>query len=76
MLRASDALAAGADHREIAAVLLSEEARQPRWRVQSPSVRSRIQRLVRSARAMEAGGFRVPLSSSSASVGAAPPICR
>lgn len=63
MLRASDALAAGADQREIAAVLFSEEARQCRWRVQSPSVRSRVQRLVRSARAMDAGGFWNLLSS-------------
>ena len=64
MLRASDALAAGAEQREIAAVLFSEEARQPRWRVQSPSVRSRAQRLVQSARAMAAGGFWSLLSSS------------
>jgi hypothetical protein len=62
-LRARDALAAGADQREIAAVLLSPEARQSRWRTQSSSVRSRVQRLVRSARAMEAGGFWTLLSS-------------
>jgi hypothetical protein len=66
MLRASDALAAGADQREIAAVLFSQEARQPRWRVQSPSLRSRVQRLVRSARVMEAGGFRALLSDAAA----------
>ena len=57
MLRASDAIAAGADQREIAGVLLSAEVRQPRWRTQSSSVRSRVQRLVRAARAMEASGF-------------------
>jgi hypothetical protein len=76
MLRALDALAADADQREIAAVLFSEEARQPRWRVHSPSVRSRTQRLVRSARVMAAGGFRALLSSSTVSVdaGAASPF--
>jgi hypothetical protein len=68
MLRACDALAAGADQREIAALLLSAEARQPRWRTQSPSVRSRVQRLVRSAQAMEAGGFWTLLSSASATI--------
>lgn len=57
MLRAGDALREGADQREIATALLSAEAGQPRWRTQSPSIRSRVQRLVRSARAMEAGGF-------------------
>lgn len=62
MLRASDALRAGTDQREIAAVLLSADAREPRWRTELPSVRSRVQRLVRSARAMEKGGFWALLS--------------
>lgn len=57
MLRAHDALAAGATQREIAAVLLSAEAGEARWRVRAPTVRSRVQRLVRSARIMAAGGF-------------------
>jgi hypothetical protein len=57
MLRACDAIAAGATQREIASALLSAEARQPRWRGEAPSLRSRAQRLVRSARAMESGGF-------------------
>ena len=57
LLRASDALGAGADQREIAMVILSPEAGQARWRTRAPSLRSRVQRLVRSARAMEAGGF-------------------
>lgn len=62
MLRASDALSAGADQREIAAVLLSPDAGEPRWRTHSPSLRSRAQRLVRSAREMESGGFSTLLS--------------
>jgi hypothetical protein len=57
MLRAHDGLAAGAGQREIAGVLLSAEAGQPRWRVEAPTLRSRVQRLVRSARSMAAGGF-------------------
>lgn len=61
MLRAHDALAAGASQREIAAVLLDEEALAPRWRVEAPSLRSKVQRLVRSARAMADGGYRLIL---------------
>jgi hypothetical protein len=57
MLRAHDALSAGADQREIATALLSPRAGRPRWRTEVPSIRSRAQRLVRSACAMEAGGF-------------------
>ena len=57
MLRASDALAAGADQRAIAAELLSPSAGKPHWRVHQPSVRSQVQRLVRSARHMFAGGY-------------------
>lgn len=62
VLRAGDALAAGARQREIAAELLSAEAGEPRWRSNLPSLRSRVQRLVRSVRVMEAGGFWVLLS--------------
>jgi hypothetical protein len=58
MLRAWDALAAGADQRQIAEVLLSRSAREPRWRSRAPSVRSQAQRLVRSARALAGGGYR------------------
>ena len=57
MLRVHDALASGATQREIAAQLLSGDARQDRWRVTAPSVRSRAQRLVRNARAMASGGY-------------------
>ncbi len=58
MLRAHDALAAGADQRAIAASLLSGEAETPRWRSRAPSLRSQAQRLVRSARQTAEGGYR------------------
>lgn len=57
LLRATDALAAGADQREIAEHLLGREAAEPRWRIEAPTLRSRAQRLVRQARAMAAGGY-------------------
>lgn len=57
LLRTHDALAAGADQREIAARLLDAEAAGPRWRVQASALRSRAQRLVREARKMAAGGY-------------------
>lgn len=58
MLRAHDALAAGADQRAIAAVLLNRSASAPRWRSEAPSLRLQVQRLVRGARRMAAGGYR------------------
>ena len=58
MLRAHDALAAGAGQREIAAALLSRVAGEPRWRSRAPSLRSQAQRLVRAARQMASGGYR------------------
>lgn len=58
LLRTRDALAAGAGQREIAECLLGREAAGPRWRVEAPSVRSRVQRLVREARRMASGGYR------------------
>lgn len=57
MLRARDALAAGAGQREIALTLISPSANEPRWRSAAPSLRSRAQRLVRTARRMAAGGY-------------------
>ena len=57
MLRAWDAMASGATQREIAAELLSAEAGEARWRLSAPTVRSRVQRLVRNARAMAAGRY-------------------
>ena len=58
LLRAHDALIAGAGQREIAERLLDRDAAGRRWRVEAPALRSRVQRLVRSARSMAAGGYR------------------
>lgn len=57
MLRAHDAIAAGANQRAIAAELLGSSAAGERWRVESPSVRSRVQRLVHGAERMAEGAF-------------------
>jgi hypothetical protein len=58
MLRAWDGLVAGADQRDIAAVLLSRSAQDDRWRSRVPSLRARAQRLVKSARLTAGGGYR------------------
>jgi len=58
MLRAYDAVAAGANQRAIAAELLGGRAARERWRVEAPSLRSRAQRLVRGARRLAQAGFR------------------
>lgn len=57
-LRTFDALAAGANQREIAAGLLSEDAAEARWRVNAGSLRSQVQRLTRAARCFADGGYR------------------
>lgn len=57
-LRAWDGLAAGADQRRIASELFSRTAADPHWRTRESSVRSQVQRLVRSARQLAAGGYR------------------
>lgn len=57
LLRARDALDAGADQRAIAESLLSRSACEPRWRSAEPSLRSRVQRLVRGARLMAKDGY-------------------
>jgi len=61
MLRAWDAIRAGADQRQIAEALLSRSAGEPGWRNREPSVRSQAQRLARSARVFGAGGYRLLL---------------
>lgn len=58
MLRAHDAISAGAGQREIAAELINRVARVPGWRSEAPSLRSQVQRLVRGARMMARGGYR------------------
>lgn len=57
LLRTHDALTAGANQRDIAAVLLSAEAGEPHWRSRSPSLRAQMQRLVRGTRRMASGGY-------------------
>jgi hypothetical protein len=57
LLRACDALQAGAGQREIARELLSAEAAQARWRTEAPSLRLQAQRLAGGARAMARGGY-------------------
>ena len=71
MLRAHDALRSGATQREIAAELLSGEARADRWRVNAPALRSQVQRLVRDCRFMAEGGYAslLRVSSSAAADG-------
>lgn len=55
LLRAHDAQAAGATQREMAAAFFGSGAD---WRYSSDSLRSRVRRLARDARAMAAGGYR------------------
>jgi hypothetical protein len=57
MLRAFDALQAGAGQREIAAQLLGTAARQARWRTEASSIRSQAQRLVHAARRMSSESY-------------------
>jgi hypothetical protein len=57
LLRAWDGLGARADQRELARQLLSGSVAEPRWRSRESSVRSRVQRLARSARAMADGEY-------------------
>jgi hypothetical protein len=70
LLRASDALRAGATQREIAAELVDADAQAVRWRVDLPSARSRVQRLARAARSWRDRGHVELLRSASGSYGA------
>ena len=58
MLRVHDAVQDGASHREIASALFGESRVDTDWNGRSDSLRSRVRRLVRDARAMAAGGYR------------------
>lgn len=60
-LRACDALVAGADQRQIAEALFSRSAAESGWRTRESSVRSQVQRLVRTARAFAAGAYRASM---------------
>ena len=61
LLRVHDALRDGAGQREIGKVLFGEARVQREWYGPSDSLRSRIRRLVRDARAMARGGYRTLL---------------
>jgi hypothetical protein len=58
ILRAADALAQGENQRVIAGALLRPAAADRGWRDCDPSLRSQVQRLVRSARRLAAGDYR------------------
>lgn len=64
VLRAADAIAAGAGQRAIAAELLRGDVAAPRWREDRPELRLQAQRLVRDARGYLAGGYRALLTPS------------
>jgi len=59
MLRVHDAVADGASQREIATALFGEDRIDQEWRGTSESLRSRVRRLVRDARVMASGGYRL-----------------
>lgn len=59
-LRTGDALAAGASQKNIAEVLFGEAIPARRWRVESASFRSRVQRLVKTAQHYLADPFSGP----------------
>ena len=63
VLRVADALSAGASQREIAASLFGGERISSDWRAVSDSLRSRVRRLIRKARAISGGGYRDLLGS-------------
>jgi hypothetical protein len=56
-LRVHDALQKGASQREIAGVLFGARISDSRWRLEAPTVRLQVQRLVRRARTMAEGGY-------------------
>lgn len=61
VLRVHDALSAGASQREIALHLFGRERVPNDWREVSDSLRSRVRRMVREARRMAGGGYRLLL---------------
>ncbi|QNM83340.1 DUF2285 domain-containing protein [Sphingomonas sabuli] len=56
-LRAFDAFQAGASQRDLALTLLDPSMQVRGWRIDQPHLRSRSQRLVKSAQAMASGGY-------------------
>lgn len=58
LLRAHDAFSDGASHRDFACSLVGAEIAEQDWNDPSDSLRSRIRRLARQARAMARGGYK------------------
>ncbi|WP_419956716.1 DNA -binding domain-containing protein [Novosphingobium rhizovicinum] len=58
VLRVHDAIGQGASQREIASILFGRERVSAEWNGPSDSLRSRVRRLVREARAMAGGRYR------------------
>lgn len=56
-LRAYDAVQAGASQRDVARVLLDPSMEARGWRIDQPHLRSRVQRLIKSAAVMASGGY-------------------
>lgn len=63
LLRVHDARISGASQREIGEGLFGAEAVERGWEGQSDHVRQRVRRLVKSARAMAQGGYRLLMQS-------------
>lgn len=63
LLRVHDARASGASHREIGEILFGMQAVESGWDGRSDHVRQRVRRMVKSARAMAAGGYRLLMRS-------------
>ncbi|GGC04992.1 hypothetical protein GCM10011494_24440 [Novosphingobium endophyticum] len=61
VLRAHDALVAGASQREIGCVLFGAARVEREWNGTSDSLRSRVRRLMRDARRMARGDYRLIL---------------
>ena len=63
LLRVHDARASGASHREIGEALFGALAVEAGWEGRTDHVRQRVRRLVKSARAMAQGGYRLLMRS-------------
>lgn len=59
LLRVQDALDAGATQREIATAFFGEKRIDRSWRIHADSLRSRVRRMIREARSLARGGYRM-----------------
>lgn len=58
LLRASDAVRAGASHRDVAEILFGRDRTNAEWHGRSDSLRSRVRRLIGEAARLAGGGYR------------------